>query len=95
MRLLSRNQKKGTDKIAKLYTGLEIFIMVDGFLYEIVIEDVFVRNDVGDDQVWQTFITYSYTSRKTGVNGKETVLTISFLDTLKQYGVEIGVRVVT
>ena len=78
-----------TERINRIVPGQLIRIDVEESVYLINVLSVELRSDRFNPSIWQTFVKFSFHSKKTKVEGEETVLAISFLDILKRHGVEI------
>ena len=78
-----------TKKIDKITPGQLIRIDVEESVYLINVLSVELRSDRFNPSIWQTFVSFSFHSRKTKAEGEETILAISFLDILKRHGVQI------
>lgn len=78
-----------TEMINRIVPGQLIRIDVDESVYLINVLSVELRSDRFNPSIWQTFVSFSFHSRKTKAEGKETVLAISFLDILKRHGIQI------
>lgn len=78
-----------TERVNKIVPGQLIRIDVDESVYLINVLSVELRSDRFNPSIWQTFVNFSFYSKKTKVEGEETILAISFLDILKRHGVQI------